>query len=374
MTRIGVFRESAPGEHRVAVTPDVVDRLAALGVSVVVENGAGAAAWYADSTYLEAGAQVATADQISATADVVVAVGAPYADRLRRGQMVIGMLAPPAHTDLMTAYALRGVTALSLDRLPRRLSRAQPMDALTSQAGIAGYKGALVAADAYGRYLPMLMTAAGTVRPASVLVLGAGVAGLAAIGTARRLGAVVTGYDIRPQAAEEIRSLGARYLDVTAELSTADGEGGYARTLDRDEQAAQQLALQERIGTFDIVITAAQVPERTPPRLVTAEAIKAMRPGSVVVDLAAGPGGGNVEGSRPDETIVLADGVTVIGAGNLPSAMAPGASAAYARNMTAVLAHIVHGGQITVDIDDEIIHAITVVRDGQIVTPDGARQ
>jgi NAD(P) transhydrogenase subunit alpha len=373
MIRIGVFRETASGERRVAVTPDAIPRIRELGLSVVVETGAGAAARYADSQYLEAGAQVAAADEITATADIVVAVGAPYADRLRRGQTVIGLLAPAAHADLMVAYALLGVTALSLDRLPRQLSRAQSMDVLTSQAGIAGYKAAIVAADAYGRYLPMLMTAAGTIRPASVLVLGAGVAGLAAIATARRLGAVVTGYDIRPEAADEIRSLGARYLDVTDELPQGRGAGGYARVLDHTERAAQQLALQERIGAFDIVITTAQVPGRPAPVLVTAEAIKAMRPGSVVVDLAAGPGGGNVEGSRPDETIVLADGVTVIGAGNLPSAMAPGASAAYARNVTALLAHIVHEGQIIVDAEDEIIRAITVVRDGSIVTPEGAQ-
>ena len=232
--------------------------------------------------------------------------------------------------------AARGVTAVSLDLLPRTLSRAQAMDALTSQANLAGYKAVLVAADTYGRYFPMLMTAAGTAKPAQVLVLGAGVAGLAAIGTARRLGAMVTGYDIRPQSRDEVRSLGARFLDL-AGATLADGEGGYARALTDEERLAQQEALQQRIGEFDVVITTAQVPGRRPPLLVTAEAVKGMRPGSVVVDLAAGALGGNVEGTVADQRVVTEESVTLIGAGNLAAAMAPGASTAYARNVTAML-------------------------------------
>jgi NAD(P) transhydrogenase subunit alpha len=238
------------------------------------------------------------------------------------------------------------------------------MDALTSQANIAGYKAALVAADAYGRYFPLLMTAAGTAKPAQVLVLGAGVAGLSAIGTCRRLGAQVTGYDIRPETRNEVISVGARFLDL-AGVSVADGVGGYARALREEERQAQQEALQQRVGEFDIVITTAQVPGRRPPVLVTAEAVKGMRPGSVVVDLAAGPLGGNVEGAEPDRAVLVADGVRVIGAGNLASAMAPGASAAYARNIAALLLHLLPEGFPVVDPTDEVVGPMLVAYDGK---------
>lgn len=372
MIRVGVLREHTPRERRVAVTPLVVARIRELGTAVSVQEGAGLAAGYTDTMYSEAGAEVQPLAAICEQSDILVAVGLPWPDRLRRGQVVIGLLAPLANVSTMTRYALSGVTALSLDRLPRDLSRAQAMDALTSQAAIAGYKAAIVAAYAYGRYLPMMMTAAGTVKPSSALVLGAGVAGLAAIGTLRRLGAVVTGYDVRPVAVEEIRSLGARVLDLGL-TPAADGRGGYARALDETERGAQQLALQQKIGDFDIVITTAQVPEGTPPLLVSEQALKGMRRGSVVVDVARGPGGGNVEGSRVDEQFVTEDGVTVIGAGNLPSAMAPAASAAYARNIAAVLAHIIHDGQIVIDDTDEITGALITVRDGHIVRSSEAR-
>jgi NAD(P) transhydrogenase subunit alpha len=262
---------------------------------------------------------------------------------------------------VVEACARRGVTAISLDLLPRTLSRAQSMDALTSQANIAGYKAALVAADAYGRYFPLLMTAAGTAKPAQVLVLGAGVAGLSALGTCRRLGAQVTGYDIRPETRDEVTSVGARFLDL-AGVTVANGVGGYARALRDEERQAQQEALQQRIGEFDVVITTAQVPGRRPPVLVTAEAVKGMRPGSVVVDLAAGPLGGNVEGSEPDRDVLLADGVRVIGAGNLASAMAPGASAAYARNIAALVAHLMPGGDPVIDPADEVIGPMLVTK------------
>jgi NAD(P) transhydrogenase subunit alpha len=243
------------------------------------------------------------------------------------------------------------------------------MDALTSQAGIAGYKAAVLAADTYGRFFPMLSTAAGTTRPAAVLVLGAGVAGLSAISTARRLGAVVTGYDIRLQARDEVHSLGAKFLEL-GDLADGTTDGGYARPLTMQERLAQQEALQDRISAFDVVITTAQVPGRTPPLMVTAEAIKSMRPGSVVIDLAAGPQGGNVEGSVAGQRFVVDESVTLIGASDLASAMAPAASTAYGRNIAAVLAHFVQNGQPRIDLGDEILGALVLTHGGRIVHPD----
>lgn len=367
---VGVVKESAAGERRVAVVPEMVPRLRGLGLNVLVQTGAGDGAWLPDSAYLEAGAEVLPATALDERADVLLCVQPPNADRvagLRAGQVLAGLLGALTNPGLVAAATERGVTLVSLDLLPRTLSRAQSMDALTSQANIAGYKAVLVAADAYGRYFPMLMTAAGTAKPTQLLVLGAGVAGLSAMGTARRLGAQVTGYDIRPETREEVRSVGARFLDL-ADVAAGGGEGGYARALTEQEREAQQQALQERIGRFDVVITTAQVPGRTPPRLVTAEALKGMRAGSVVVDLAAGPLGGNVEGSQPDERLVV-HGVTVIGAGNLPAAMAPGASAAFARNITALTTHLVRDGRLALDLDDEIQAAVVVTHDGHAVHP-----
>lgn len=373
---VGIMKESASGERRVAVVPEVVSRIRDLGLDVLVEAGAGDGAWLPDSAYRQAGASVLPAATLDERAAVLVCVRAPdpaRVARLRPGQLLIGLLDPLGAPELVRACADRGVTAISLDLLPRTLSRAQSMDALTSQASIAGYKAVLVAANAYGRYFPMLMTAAGVARPAQVLVLGAGVAGLSAIGTARRLGALVTGYDIRPQARDEVGSLGARFLELPGVDLTGEGEaggaGGYARALTGEERQAQQEALQQRISDFDIVITTAQVPGRRPPLLVTADAAKGMRPGSVVVDLAAGPSGGNVEGAQPDQEILVADGVTIIGAGNLASAMAPGASAAYSRNIAALLAHLVHDGAPVVDTTDEIQAAIVLSHDGAVVSP-----
>jgi NAD(P) transhydrogenase subunit alpha len=362
--QIGVVKEDAPGERRVAVVPAVVPRLRQLGAEVLVESDAGAGAFLPDSAYLEAGATIVDSATLRATADLVLCVQRPRLDGLHPGQVLVGLLNPLGDADLVAGCARLGVTAISLDLLPRTLSRAQSMDALTSQANIAGYKAALVAANTYGSYFPMLMTAAGTAKPAQVLVLGVGVAGLAAIGTAKRLGAVVTGYDIRPETRDEVRSVGARFLEL-AGITEGKGAGGYARALTEEERVAQQEALQEAIGDFDVVITTAQVPGRTPPLLVTEEALKGMRPGSVVVDLAAGPLGGNVEGSVPDRTVVVADRVTVIGAGNLPSAMAPGASTAYSRNVTALAAHILRDGAPVIDLADEILAAVVVTHHGQ---------
>jgi NAD(P) transhydrogenase subunit alpha len=248
------------------------------------------------------------------------------------------------------------------------LSRAQPLDALTSQANIAGYKAVLVAASAYGGYFPMLMTAAGTVKPAAVLVLGTGVAGLQAIGTARRLGAVVTAYDVRAETKAEVESLGARFLDLSA-VGSGSGSGGYARELTGAERDAQQQQLASQLARFDVVITTAKVPGRHPPVLVTAQALDGMRAGSVVVDLAASDLGGNVEGSVPDRSVVLGNGVTVIGAGNLPSAMATAASNAYARNITALVTELVRDGVLVIDLTDEIQAAVVVTHAGSIVNP-----
>ncbi|GIH17929.1 NAD(P) transhydrogenase subunit alpha [Rugosimonospora africana] len=374
-TSIGVMKESEPGEHRVAVVPAVVPRLRELGCDVLVENDAGTGAFLPDSAYTEVGAAPVGEAELLERADVLVCVRPPDAgrvERMRQGQVLVGLLEASADPGRVPALTRRGVDAVSLDLLPRTLSRAQSMDALTSQASIAGYKAALVAADAYGRYFPMLMTAAGTAKPAQVLVLGVGVAGLSAIGTAKRLGAQVTGYDIRPETRDEVHSMGARFLDL-AGVTVADGEGGYARALSDAEREAQQEALQQRIGEFDVVITTALVPGRKPPLLVTQDALKGMRPGSVVVDIAAGPHGGNVEGSQPERSVLIADGVRLIGAGNLPSAMAPGASAAYARNITALLAHLIRDGVPRIDLTDEILAATVVSHAGQARQGGGAR-
>ena len=269
---------------------------------------------------------------------------------------------------LARSLAEAKVTAISLDGLPRTLSAAQSMDVLSSQANVAGYKAALLAADTYGGYLPMFMTAAGTTRPARVLVIGAGVAGLQAISTARRLGAVVTGYDVRDAARSDVLSTGARFLDLpTAVSATADG--GYARALTDDERNAQQSALNAAIGGFDIVITTAQVPGKRPPSLVSSSGLDAMQPGSVVIDLAASELGGNVEGSVPETTTVTDNGVTVIGAGNLPSGVPKAASTAYARNTVALLAHLVRDGSLVLDPDDAITAGVLITHDGDIVSP-----
>ena len=366
---VGVLRETAAGERRVAMVPEVVDRIRTLGAEVVVETGAGENAWFTDSAYHAAGATIGTTAEVVAAADILLCVNPPERarlDALRPGQALVGLLGPLTNPDLVRRCARQRVTAVSLDMLPRTLSRAQTMDALSSQASVAGYRAVLVAAEAYPRYFPLLMTAAGTAKPAQVLVLGAGVAGLSAIGTARRLGAQVTGYDIRPATKTEVRSLGAKFLELPGVESGA-GEGGYARALTPEEAAAQRRALDEAIGTFDVVIATAQVPGRKPPVLVTDEAVKGMRPGSVVVDMASGPLGGNVAVSEPDVTIVVADGVTVIGAGNLASSMPAGASTAYARNVSALLAVLVRDGAPHIDTADEIQAGVVVTHDGAVV-------
>lgn len=369
--RIAVVKETAAHERRVALDPDGVKRLLALGTQVLVETGAGAAAWFDDESYQAAGARLLERAELLAEADLVLSVGPPAEDvlaLLRPGQSWLGLLAPLTNPELVRALTDRVVTMISLDGLPRTLTRAQSMDALSSQASAAGYKAVLVAAEHYDRFFPMLMTAAGTSKPAAVLVLGAGVAGLQAIGTARRLGAVVSGYDVRPAARDEVKSLGAKFLELKAGIAAA-GEGGYARELTAEERQAQQQELAEHIARHDIVITTAQVPGRVPPVLVTADTVARMRPGSVVVDLAASRLGGNVEGSVPGETVLTSNGVRVVGAPSLPARLATSASQALSRNMAALVQHLVSDGELAIDLDDEIQRGVVISHRGQIVSP-----
>jgi NAD(P) transhydrogenase subunit alpha len=348
MLAIGIVKETTAGERRVAITPDAVPRLREAGLRVLVEEGAGAAAWFPDSAYAEAGAQVVGPGELYAQAAILACVDRPPTELLRPGRLVVGMLG--SHADELAA---RGVTVAALDRVPRTLSAAQPMDALTSQENVAGYRAAILAAHTYERFFPLLVTAAGTARPAQVLVLGAGIAGLSAIGTARRLGAVVTGYDIRPAARAEIASLGAAVLDPHTEGA---GTGGYARALASDEQQAEQDELGRHVARHDIVITTARVPDGKPPLLVSEVAVKGMRPGSVIIDLACG----NVEVTRPGQTYVTGNGVTVIGAANLPATMPAAASTAYSHNMCAFLRHVLRDGVPALDPSDEIQAAVIV--------------
>jgi len=369
--KVAVVKENAPGERRVALVPDAVPRLVKVGLDVLVETGAGERAWFPDHAYAEAGAAVVSHDEAVETADILIFVGRPATDditRLKAAQAVVGMLQPLVEPELARDLAAAEVTAISLDGIPRTVSAAQTMDALTSQANIAGYKAVLVAATAFGRFFPLLITAAGTARPAEVLVLGAGVAGLQAIGTARRLGAVVSAYDVRPAAKGEVESLGGTFLSVGA-VEDAGTAGGYARALTETEQQAQQEQLNAHISRRDVVITTAQVPGRRPPLLVSAQAIKNMRPGSVIVDIAAGPLGGNVELSRPEETIVTDNGITIIGAGNLAATMPTAASAAYARNVSALLSHMIRDGALVIDADDEIQAGVLVSHAGKVTQP-----
>jgi len=373
--KVAVVKENAPGERRVALAPETVPKLVKAGAEVLVENGAGEEAWFPDSAYAQAGAVIVSPAELYTAADVILTVTRPGPDavpRLRAGQAVIGMLSTLINPELARDLAAQGVTAVSLDGLPRTLSRAQPMDALSSQANVAGYKAVLIAANAYGRFFPLLMTAAGTARPAKLLVLGAGVAGLQAIGTARRLGAVVSGYDVRPAAAGDVESMGATFIELTS-VGPAAGEGGYARALTEEERAAQQAELAGHIARQDVVITTAQVPGRRPPLLVTEDALKAMAPGSVIVDMGASALGGNVIGSVPRETIVTAGGVTVIGADNLPAAVPTAASAAYSRNISAVLLHMTRDGTLAVDLDDEIQAGVVITHEGKVVQQATAR-
>jgi H+-translocating NAD(P) transhydrogenase subunit alpha len=365
--RIGVPKETAVGERRVALVPEVVGKLKAKGLDVVVQRDAGADAMLTDAAFTAAGAQIATDAAEIWTSDVVVTIAPPDPQTIRglgSGSILIGFLAPLTSPQTTRALADAKATAFAMEAIPR-ISRAQAMDALSSQSNVAGYRAALLGAEEIGRFYPMLMTAAGTIPPAKVLVLGVGVAGLQAIATAKRLGARTSGYDVRPEVAEQVQSLGAQWLDLGLEAS---GEGGYARELTDEERARQQQALTDAIKGFDVVITTALVPGRPAPKLVTAEAVEGMKPGSVIVDL-AGEAGGNCELTEPGQTVVRHD-VKIVSPLNLPATMAEHASQLFARNVQALLELLVgDDGQLALDFDDEIVKGACVVRDGEIVNP-----
>jgi NAD(P) transhydrogenase subunit alpha len=359
--RIGVPRETAAGERRVALIPEVVGKLVPGGFDVLVQRGAGEAAAFPDAAYEEAGAQLV---DDWADAEVVAKVQKPSEDeaaRLREGQVLIGFLEPLTDREGIDRLARRGVVAFAMESIPR-ITRAQPMDALSSQATVSGYKATLLAAERLPKFFPMLMTAAGTVAPAKVLVLGAGVAGLQAVATARRLGAVVTGFDVRPVVREQIESLGASWLDLG--VVGEETEGGYAQELTDEQQRRQQEELEARLPEFDVVITTALIPGRPAPRLIPASAVSAMRPGSVVVDLAA-EAGGNCELTEPGEEVVR-EGVTIVGVTNLPSSMPSHASQLYARNVSALLHHLAPEGELVLDWDDEITAGACVTRGQEV--------
>ncbi|HXA54482.1 MAG TPA: Re/Si-specific NAD(P)(+) transhydrogenase subunit alpha [Solirubrobacteraceae bacterium] len=365
--RVGVPKETAPGERRVAIVPEVVGKLTAKGLEVLVQRGAGAGALLGDDAFAQAGAQLSDDAAEVWRSDVVVKIAPPNAEEiamLGARSLLVGFLAPLTSPASTRALAAANATALAMEAIPR-ISRAQSMDALSSQSNVAGYRAALLGAEGMGRFYPMLMTAAGTIPPAKVLVLGAGVAGLQAIATAKRLGARTTGYDVRPEVAEQVRSLGAGWLDLGVE---AAGEGGYARELTEEERARQQQALTEAIKGFDVVITTALVPGRPAPKLVTEDAVRGMRAGSVVVDL-AGEAGGNCELTEPGQTVVRHE-VTIMAPLNLPATLPEHASALFARNVLALLELLVdEEGKLQLDFDDEIVRGACIVREGEIVNP-----
>jgi NAD(P) transhydrogenase subunit alpha len=368
--QVGVPKETVEGERRVALVPEVVRKLTGKGFEVLVESGAGDEAMLTDAAFEEAGATISDAVW---DADLVAKVAAPTAEEIAKlgsDTVFVGFLGPLSNPQGISALAEAGTTAFAMEAIPR-ISRAQAMDALSSQSNVAGYKSVLLATEYLGRFLPMMMTAAGTVPPAKVLVLGAGVAGLQAIATARRLGAQVTGYDVRAAVAEQVRSLGAMFLELEAGKG-AEGEGGYARELTDEEKQAQQQELADKIATFDVVITTALVPGRPAPRLVTAESVEKMKPGSVIIDL-AGETGGNCELTEPGK-VVVKHHVTIVSPLNLPATMPEHSSALYARNVQSLLELLVDDeGALNLNFDDEIIAGACITRGGEIVHA-GAKQ
>jgi NAD(P) transhydrogenase subunit alpha len=364
--KIGVPKETAANERRVAVTPDVAGRLVKTGLSVLVERGAGEAASFGDDAYGAAGATLAaTAGEAFGQSDVVLKVQLPSAQEAglcREGNALVALFQPSAEREAVTQLAARKVTAFSLALLPR-ITRAQPMDVLSSQATVAGYKAVLLAAAATGRFFPMLVTAAGTLPPARVLVLGAGVAGLQAIATARRLGAVVSAFDVRAAAKEQVESLGAKFLEMQLG-EQAEAAGGYAKQLSEDTHRRELAFLAQQVKDADIVITTAAIPGKRAPILITAEAVQGMKPGAVIVDLAAETGG-NCEVTEPGSE-VRRNGVVILGPLNLPSTLPLHASQMYARNISSFLLHVARDGKLVVDFDDEIIRDTCVTHAGEV--------
>ena len=372
--RIAFLKETCPGERRVALTPASIGPLSRTGCEILVQRGAGEAAGYADAEYLDKGASTVSRDE-AFTADAVVQVrwlGAnPDAGRadlepMSAGQLVIGLCDPLGNPHTINQIAQRGVTLLALELIPR-ITRAQSMDVLSSMATIAGYRAVLLAAAQLPKMFPLMMTAAGTVTPTRVLVVGAGVAGLQAIATARRLGAVVHAYDVRPAVREQIESLGARFVDLNLNTNASENQGGYAKSLGDDFYQQQRESMATVVAESDVVITTAAIPGRQSPILVTAEAVRAMALGSVIVDLAA-ERGGNCELTRTDQSVVE-HGVTILGPTNLPSEIPYHASQMFSHNMAALLTYLLREGQLNLDLEDEICRETTVARGGQVTHP-----
>ncbi len=374
---VGVPKETFPGERRVAVVPSVVPALTKASLDVLIESSAGTVAGFPDAAYTDAGARVAPSRaQLFADADIVLQVRSPGAaddagradlELLRPGQAIIGLSDPLGEPAAARAVAERGVAAFSMELIPR-ITRAQSMDVLSSMATIAGYKAVLLAAAALPRMFPMMMTAAGTITPAKVFVVGAGVAGLQAIASARRLGARVEAYDVRPAVKEQVESLGASFVELPLETEGAEDAGGYAKAQDETFYQRQRETMARVVAASDVVITTALIPGKTAPILVTAEAVAGMSPGSVVVDLAA-ERGGNCELTQADETVVTDSGVTILGPTNLPSTVPYHASQMYAKNISTLLLHLVKEGALALDMDDEITAGTLVSRDGAVVHP-----
>ena len=363
--KVGVPKEGLAGERRVALVPEAARGLVKAGLQVTIETGAGTSAFFSDAAYIDVGANVTDA-ATALGSDAVLKVQPPTPEevgRLHTGAVLISFLQPATNADAVKALAKQKVSAFSLDLVPR-ISRAQSMDALSSQAGIAGYKSVLLAANHLPKFFPLLMTAAGTVAPARVLVMGAGVAGLQAIATSRRLGAVVEAYDVRPAVKDEVHSLGATFLELP--LEAQEGTGGYAREQSEDFLRQREL-LGDRVAASDVVITTAAIPGRKAPILVTADMVRRMRPGSVIVDLAAETGG-NCELTKPGE-IIQVGGVTIDGTRNLPSLMPVHASQLYSKNVSTLLLLLVKDGALKLDFDDEIVKGACVTHDGAIVNP-----
>ncbi|HSR15031.1 MAG TPA: Re/Si-specific NAD(P)(+) transhydrogenase subunit alpha [Gemmatimonadales bacterium] len=362
--RIGVPRETTTGERRVALMPSAVSRLAKLGTEVLVERGAGVSAFVPDAGYTEAGARLADRAAVFAEADLILKVQRPSSEeagQVREGATLVSLLAPASSGPLLEQLAGRRVTALAMELVPRT-TKAQSMDVLSSQATVAGYQAVLLGAASMGRLLPMLTTAAGTIPPGKAFVIGAGVAGLQAIATARRLGAVVSAFDVRPVVKEQVQSLGASFVEV--EQVAAEAAGGYARELDQEQQRRVTEALARHVKDQDLVITTAQIPGKPAPRLISADMVASMRPGSVIVDLAA-ESGGNCALTRAGET-VMADGVAVLGPANLPSQIPFHASTMYSKNLQTLVEYLLKEGQLQIDLNDPITGPMCVTHGGQV--------